>query len=125
MIFALQIIVAAKYAKQCNTVLLTGIQSSTMAFIALLIAIVTKSFSFGAVINYAPHILYVIFISGAIAQTIQMRCQSKINPSLASVIMSMESVFGALFAWLILNQSMSLRELIGCILIFAAILIAE
>ena len=70
-------------------------------------------------------ILYMVFIGGLISQLIQIRYQQDLEPSLASLLMSFESVFGALFGWLILHQNMSLREIFGCILVFLAILLAE
>ena len=64
-------------------------------------------------------------MSGLIAQTIQNVYQKDLEPSLASLIMSFESVFGAIFGWLILNQTLTVKEIFGCILVFIAILIAE
>ena len=70
-------------------------------------------------------ILFMVFVSGMIAQTIQMVYQKDVGPSLGSLIMSFESVFGAIGGWLILNQVLSVREIVGCILVFIAIVIAE
>ena len=47
------------------------------------------------------------------------------NPSAASLIMSLESVFAALAGWLILDQSMSGRKILGCVIMFAAIILAQ
>ena len=70
-------------------------------------------------------ILYIVFLSGLLAQCLQIRYQRDLDSSLASLLMSFESVFGAFFGWLILHQVMSVKEIFGCALVFAAILIAE
>lgn len=70
-------------------------------------------------------ILYIVFLSGLLAQCLQIRYQRDLDSSLASLLMSFESVFGAFFGWLILHQVMSAKEIFGCALVFAAILIAE
>ena len=70
-------------------------------------------------------ILYLAVISGGIAQCIQIVYQKDVGASLASLIMSLESVFGAVGGWLLLQQTMNGREIFGCILVFIAVLIAE
>ena len=70
-------------------------------------------------------ICYAGILSGGVAYTLQIIGQQSVNPSLASLIMSLESVFAALFGWLIIRQALSLRELIGCAIMFAAIILAQ
>ncbi|WP_081667276.1 DMT family transporter [Butyrivibrio sp. MB2005] len=70
-------------------------------------------------------ILYTGILSSAVGYTLQTVSQRKLHPAVASLIMSMESVFAAIFGWLILGQVMSVRELIGCGLIFGAIIITQ
>jgi drug/metabolite transporter (DMT)-like permease len=70
-------------------------------------------------------ILYIVFLSGAMAQSFQVIFQKDVGASLSSLIMSFESVFGAIFGWIVLAQALSAKEIFGCILVFIAIMIAE
>lgn len=70
-------------------------------------------------------ILYAGVMSCGIAYTLQIVGQEGLNPTVASLIMSLESVFAVLSGWLILKESMSQRELLGCLLIFGAIVLAQ
>ncbi len=68
---------------------------------------------------------YAGILSCAVAYTLQVVCQAELEPALASLLMSLESVFSALFGWLILRQALSPRELFGCALTFGAVLLVE
>ncbi|MFA6689865.1 MAG: DMT family transporter [Sphaerochaetaceae bacterium] len=70
-------------------------------------------------------ILYSGVLSCAVAYTLQVIAQKYVEPTVASLILSLESVFAALFGWLILRQSMSMKELAGCLLVFCAIILAQ
>ena len=70
-------------------------------------------------------ILYTGIFSCAVGYTLQAVGQRNLNPALASLIMSLESVFSSVFGWLILRQTMTGRELIGCGLIFTAVILAQ
>lgn len=70
-------------------------------------------------------ILYAGFLSCGVAYTLQIIGQEGLNPTVASLLMSMESVFSVIAGWLILGESMGVRELLGCCLIFAAIVLAQ
>ena len=70
-------------------------------------------------------ILYAGIMSSGIAYTLQIIGQNKINPAVAALIMSFESVFGVLASWVILGERLSVKEMIGCALIFAAVIVAQ
>jgi drug/metabolite transporter (DMT)-like permease len=70
-------------------------------------------------------ILYAAILSSGVAYTLQVVAQPGLNPTVASLIMSFEAVFGTLAGWLILGQTLSAREIIGCILMFVAIVFAQ
>lgn len=70
-------------------------------------------------------ILYAGVMSCGVAYTLQILGQRRLNPTLASLLMSLESVFSVLAGWLILEETMTGRELGGCVLIFAAIVLAQ
>jgi drug/metabolite transporter (DMT)-like permease len=60
-----------------------------------------------------------------VAFTLQIVAQKFVKPAIASLIMSLESVFAALMGWLALGQTLTLRETAGCLVIFAAIIAAQ
>ena len=70
-------------------------------------------------------ILYTGVLSSGVAYTLQIVAQKNVNPTVASLLMSLESVFSALAGWVILGQGLSGRELFGCALMFAAIILAQ
>lgn len=70
-------------------------------------------------------IFYAGFLSCGVAYTLQIVGQPGLNPTVASLILSMESVFAVISGWLILGETMGIRELAGCGLIFVAIVLAQ
>lgn len=124
--WALQILVIDRISDDVDGLVLAGVSQSTSCILSLsLMLIYEKPFFIGLDSNMILPILYTIFLSGFLAETIQSKFQKNVQPSLASLLLSLESVFGALGGWLILNQVISVKEIIGCVLIFVAILIAE
>ena len=70
-------------------------------------------------------ILYAGFLSSGVGYTLQIIGQKGLNPTMASLLMSLESVFSVLAGWIFLHQALSGRELSGCILMFAAIVLVQ
>ena len=70
-------------------------------------------------------ILYAGVMSSGVAYTLQIIAQNGLNPTLASMIMSLESVFSVLAGWVILGEVLTARQLLGCLLIFIAIIFAQ
>ena len=70
-------------------------------------------------------LLYAAILSSAVGYTLQIVGQKGLNPTLASLLMSLESVFAAVAGWLILHQQMSPREILGAALVFVAVLLAQ
>ena len=70
-------------------------------------------------------ILFAGVMSSGIAFTLQVIGQRGVNPTVASLIMSLESVFSVLAGWIILGENLSLKEALGCILIFGAIILSQ
>lgn len=78
----------------------------------------------GAWQSWIP-ILYAGIFSCGVAYTLQIAAQPKLNPTVASLILSLESVFSVLAGWVILGQALTIKEISGCVLIFIAIVIAQ
>ena len=77
------------------------------------------------IISVIPEILYMGIVSSGIAYTLQIVGQKYAEPAIASLSMSLESVFAALGGWVISGNALKGNEIIGCILVFAAIVLAQ
>ena len=102
----------------CIQFLFTGIITTILAFIFETPSIVQVQ---GALIP----LLYAGIMSCGAAYTLQILGQKDMNPTVASLILSLESVTSVVAAFIILGQAMSVRELIGCVLMFIAIILAQ
>ena len=80
--------------------------------------------AFTSISTWIP-LFYAGFLSCGVAYTLQIIGQVGMNPTVASLILSLESVFAVLSGWVILGETMGARELIGCGLIFTAIILAQ
>ena len=80
---------------------------------------------FGAVLDAWLPICYAGVLSSGVAYTLQIVGQKDMNPTVASLIMSLESVISVIAGWAILHQTMGMREIAGCALMFIAIILAQ
>ena len=64
-------------------------------------------------------------MSCGVAYTLQVIGQKNMNPTVASLILSMESCISVLAGWIILGQQLSAKEILGCVIMFAAIILAQ
>lgn len=78
-----------------------------------------------AVIRAIPLILYAGVLSSSIAYTLQLIGQKYAEPAVASIVMSLESVFAVIAGWAVLHEVLSTRELLGCAFVFAAVILAQ
>ena len=81
--------------------------------------------SLSAIGNTMIPVLYVGVLSSGVAYTLQIVGQKGMNPVIASLIMSLESVISAIAGWAILGQILSKREIAGCVVMFLAIILAQ
>ena len=81
--------------------------------------------SLGALLQAWMPILYAGVLSCGVAYTLQIVGQKDMDPTVASLILSLESVVSVLAGWVLLGQRLSLREISGCVLMFAAIILAQ
>ena len=70
-------------------------------------------------------ILYAGVMSCGVAYTLQIIGQKGMNPTVASLILSLESVISVIAGWIILHETLSVKEMIGCVLMFAAIILVQ
>lgn len=123
--FALQIIFIHKYSKGVNTILFCGIQQMTVALISLPFMLIIEKPSLLDFKEILLPAIYIMIGPGTIAQLLQNKYQKNVEATLATLIMSLESVFGAISGVIFLNTSLTPVELLGCALIFISIIIAE
>ena len=81
--------------------------------------------SIANILNESVSIIYAGILSGGIAYTLQIYAQKNISSAPAAIIFSLEGVFAAIAAWIILNQILDLDNIIGCALILFAVLLSQ
>lgn len=132
-LFALQIMVVDYFVVSVDPVRLSQIQFLTAGVISLImmaifeipkIGLYVWISSFGSWEAWSS-ILFAGVMSSGVAYTLQIVGQKGFNPTIASLLMSLESVFSVLAGWALLHQKLSYRELLGCLLVFVAVVLAQ
>ncbi len=125
-IYALHIIVISKFSPKGDGVRMSCIQFFTSSAISTVLALIfNKSPNPEEIIAMLPTFIYFGVFSGGIAYTLQIIGQKDADPTVASIILSLESVFGTIGGVIFLGESMELREYFGCAIVFIAIIIAQ
>ena len=135
LLFAIHILVIDYFSPLVDGVRLSCIQFLVCGILSMIpMFLVEMQHSLSGIMVWAQNlqsldawipILYAGILSCGVGYTLQIIGQNGLNPTLASMLMSLESVFSVLAGWLILQEKMGLRQLGGCALIFAAILLAQ
>ena len=124
--WALHIIFIGKFIQKFNIPLFFGaLQSLIVSLFSFLFAIFFEDISFANILNESASIIYAGVLSGGIAFTLQIYAQKKISPAPSAIIFSLEGVFAAIAAWIILDQVLGLNNLIGCFLILIGVIISQ
>ncbi len=90
-----------------------------------MVAVVFEDISWNALVQATWPILYGGILSSGVAFTFQVMAQRNTHPAHASIIMSLEAVFAAIGGWLLLNEILSMRGLMGCGLMLGGMLISQ
>ena len=123
--FAVQILLIDYLAQQLDGLRLNCVQFFVVTVLSALTAAFTEDFSWQGVAACAVPLLYTGVLSSGAAFSLQILGQQHLPPEPASLIMSLESVFAVLAGWLLLNQTLSPIELMGCTLVFAAVILSQ
>ena len=124
--FSVHIMVIDHFSPMADGVKMSCIQF----FVAGLLSLSVMAFAEGVpdagdlLRSWIP-VLYCGVLSSGVAYTLQIIGQRGVNPTIASLVLSLESVISVLAGWVVLHQSMTARELLGCLLMFVAIVLAQ
>lgn len=126
LIFPVHILTIDHFSPKCDGVRMSMIQFFTAAAVNFVMALITEPPMTGAVLLDAIlPILYLGIASSGIAYTLQIIGQRNVPPAAASIILSLESVFGVIGGALILGSDMTLREYAGCTVVLLAVILAQ
>ena len=131
-IFSFHIIMVDKAnSKGVDGVVVSSVQFYTAAVLSAFFVVPVDGWVYDMMPNWSliqsalPALCYSGFMACGVAYTLQIVGQKDVNPTVASLIMSLESVVSAISGFLILHQKLSVDEIVGCFIMFAAILLAE
>lgn len=125
LVFSVHILVVDHFSPLVDGVKLSCIQFFVAGLLSAVPMLLFENPSFAQLQAASVSILYAGIMSCGVAYTLQVVGQKNMNPTIASLILSLESVVSVLAGWAILNQMLSTREIIGCILMFSAIILAQ
>lgn len=123
--WAVHILVIDHFTKKVDALKLSSIQFATCSILSLVTALLFEQITVSGISGALTSILYGGLLSVGIAYTLQVVAQKDAKPSHAAIILSMESVFGALGGALMLGESMSTRGYLGCALILVGIILSQ
>ena len=123
--FSFHILIIDHFSPKVDGVHLSCIQFWICALISFFHMVILEKHTFSMILAAWAPILYAGALSSGAGYTLQIIAQKDIEPTIASLICSLESVFSVLFGWLILHQALSGKELFGCALVFAAVILTQ
>lgn len=124
-VFSFHILAVDYFAPKLDGIKLSCIQFLVCGSLAFVGMLLFEKPDWGSILAAWLPILYAGALSSGVAYTLQIVGQKGMNPTVASLIMSMESVVSVIAGWAILNQALSMREIFGCILMFIAIIMVQ
>ena len=123
--FSIHILVIDHFSPKVDGVKMSAIQFLTAAIISAVPTLLWEQPVLTEILQAWQPVLYAGVMSCGVAYTLQIIAQKNADPTVASLLLSLESVFSVLAGWVLLGQGLSLKELFGCVLIFCAIILAQ
>ena len=123
--FAVHILVIDHFTAFCDGVKLSCIQFLFAGIISAICMFIFETVDFAAIWSCIMPLLYVGIFSCGVGYTLQILAQKGSNPTVVTILLSLESVFAVIAGAIILKQQMSVREYIGCAVMFAAVILAQ
>lgn len=124
-VFSVHILVIDHFAPKVDGVALSCIQFFVSGILCAVPMLVQEQPQMDAILAAWMPLAYAGVLSSGVAYTLQVIAQKNTDPTVASLLLSLESVFSVLTGWVILGEHLSGRELFGCALVFAAVLLAQ
>lgn len=113
------------FSPKVDGVCLSCLQFFICGMICAIPMLVSEQPTVNAVLVSWRPIVYAGVLSSGVGYTLQIIAQKNTDPTVASLLMSLESVFAVLAGWVILGERLSVREFVGCVLVFSAVIIAQ
>ena len=123
--FSVQILLIDRHCAGLDGLKLNCIQALVVAVLSVPWALLTETVDASLIASCWLPLGYAGILSMGVAYTLQIVGQKRVAPSAAALLMSLESVFAALFGWLLLHETMTRAEELGCVLVFAAVIISQ
>lgn len=126
MIFPIHILTIDHFSPKCDGIRMSMVQFFTASILNLIIALIAEGPSEFSLIF--PNIMPLLFLgigSSGIAYTLQILGQNGVNPAVASIILSLESVFGVIGTALFLGKTLTPREYLGCAIVLIAVVLSQ
>jgi len=124
--WSLHIIFIGIFIKNFNLPLFFGsLQALIVSIFSIIFAAIFETITISNILNESVSIIYAGALSGGIAFTLQIYAQKNISAAPAAIIFSLEGVFAAIAAWIILNQFLEINNIIGCLLILSGVLLSQ
>lgn len=123
--FSVQILLIDRHCAGLDGLKLNCIQALVVAVLSVPWALLTETVDASLIASCWLPLGYAGILSMGVAYTLQIVGQKRVAPSAAALLMSLESVFAALFGWLLLHETMTMAEELGCALVFAAVVISQ
>ena len=124
-VFSLHIMIIDHFSPMVDGVRMSCIQFAVAGVLCGIPALIFEHPTFSSLIAAWAPVLYAGILSCGVAYTLQIVAQKNYDPTVASLLLSLESVFSVLAGWVILHQSLSPREIFGCVLVFIAIILVQ
>lgn len=124
-LFSLHILVIDYFSPRTDGVKLSCIQFLVCSILSTILALILERPQISSILTAWLPILYAGVMSCGVAYTLQIVGQKNVNPTVASLILSLESCISVLAGWVLLGQKLSAKELLGCVIMFAAIILAQ
>ncbi len=122
--FGVHIMVIDHFVKKVDGVRLSLVQFFVVGVLSLITALIFETIDFALIKEAIISILYAGVLSSGVAYTLQIVSQKNLSPTVASLLMSLESVFAAL-SGAVFGERLTSNEIFGCILVFVAIILAQ
>ena len=123
--WAFHILIIGYFCRRVDPLKLSLLQTVTCSILSLIVAVFTETIVVDNLMAAAAPLIYGGVFSVGIAYTLQIVGQQYAPPAAAAIILSMETVFAAVGGFLLINETMNMREVIGCALIFSGMLVSQ